>query len=214
MTKQILFDLDGTLTDSGEGIMHCFELSLAKYHLPVPSRDTLRICVGPPLRDSFRRFGVAENIMEEAVLTYRDNYNAVGQFENFPYPGIEQLLQKLRNAGHKLYVATSKPECMSVEILTRYDLAQYFDIICGATVDGTRNTKEAVIAYLLAQLPNKENLIMVGDTIYDVVGANAHGIPTIGVSWGYGNLEEMKAAGAVIADSMQTLLEKLERKDL
>ncbi len=212
MKKQILFDLDGTLTDSGEGIMHCFELSLAKYGLPIPTRQQLRVCVGPPLRDSFRRFGVTQDILEDAVLTYRDAYNAVGQFENFPYPGIEALLQKLKAAGHKLYVATSKPEGMSVEILTRYALAPYFDIICGATVDGTRNTKEAVIACLLAQLPSRENLIMVGDTIYDVIGANAHGIPTVGVSWGYGDREEMISAGAVMVETVQELINTIERR--
>ncbi len=210
--KKILFDLDGTLTDSGEGIMHCFELSLAKYGLPIPSRQELRACVGPPLRDSYRRFGVSEELMEEAVLCYRDNYNAVGQFENFPYPGIEALLSRLQEAGYKLYVATSKPESMAVEILNRYNMAQYFDIICGATVDGSRNTKEAVIAYLLSKMPNTEDLVMVGDTIYDVVGAAHHGIPTVAVTWGYGDAEQMLAAGAVIVNTMDKLYQEIERR--
>ncbi len=205
MKKNILFDLDGTLTDSGEGIMHCFELSLAKYSLPIPSRQELRVCVGPPLRDSYRRFGVSEEILEDAVITYRDHYNAVGQFENFPYPGIENVLERLQKAGHRLYIATSKPETMAVEILTRFDMAKYFTAICGATVDGSRNTKEAVIEYLLDKLESRENLVMVGDTIYDVVGAAAHGIPTIAVTWGYGNREEMAAAGATLVDSMDEL---------
>ncbi len=209
--KKILFDLDGTLTDSGEGIMHCFEISLAHFGLPIPPRSQLRECIGPPLRDSYRRFGVSEENMEEAVLCYRDNYDAVGQFENFPYPGIAEALKSLKNAGHRLYVATSKPEYMSIDILSRFDLAQYFDIICGATVDGSRNTKEAVIAYLLAQLPDRENLIMVGDTIFDVEGAKAHNIPTVGVSWGYGNLPQMEAAGAVIAHSMEEMISKIEQ---
>ncbi len=205
MKKQILFDLDGTLTDSGEGIMHCFELSLEKYGLPVPARQELRVCVGPPLRDSYRRFGVSPEQMEEAVLTYRDHYNAVGQFENFPYPGIEQVLERLQTQGHSLYIATSKPESMAIEILTRFDMAKYFTIICGATVDGSRNTKEAVIEYLLQQLPNRDNLLMVGDTIYDVVGAKAHNIPTLAVTWGYGDKEEMLSAGATLVDSMEDL---------
>ncbi len=212
MKKQILFDLDGTLTDSGEGIMHCFELSLEKFGLPIPSRTLLRECVGPPLRDSYRRFGVGEDIMEEAVLTYRDHYNAVGQFENFPYPGIQNVLDRLQKAGHSLYIATSKPEAMAIEILTRYDMARYFEIICGATVDGSRNTKEAVIAYLLNQLPSQENLIMVGDTIYDVEGANAHGIPTIAVTWGYGYPEAMQAAGATLVDTMEALYTEIESR--
>ncbi len=211
MPKKILFDLDGTLTDSGEGIMHCFELSLAHFGLPIPSRQSLRECVGPPLRDSFRRYQVSEEIMEDAVLCYRDHYVATGQYENFPYPGIEDLLQGLAAAGHKLYVATSKPESMSVEILQRFDLAKYFDLICGATVDGSRNTKEAVIAYLLAQLPDRENLVMVGDTIFDVVGANAHSIPVLGVAWGYGDLAEMEHAGAVIVQTTQALFDMLNK---
>ncbi len=211
MKKQILFDLDGTLTDSGEGIMHCFELSLAKFGLPIPSRALLRECVGPPLRDSYRRFGVTEDIMEDAVLTYRDHYNAVGQFENFPYPGIEAVLDRLQKAGHSLYIATSKPETMAVEILTRFDMAKYFNRICGATVDGSRNTKEAVIQYLLNQLPDRSDRIMVGDTIYDVVGAKAHNIPTIAVTWGYGNREQMEAAGATLVNTMDELLTEIER---
>ncbi len=205
MSKQILFDLDGTLTDSGEGIMHCFELSLAEFGLPVPDRTALRTTVGPPLRDSFRRFGVSEEIMEEVVLNYRDHYLATGQFENFPYPGVERLLQRLKADGHRLYIATAKPESMSAEILERFDLAKYFDIICGATVDGSRNTKEAVIAYLLEKMPSHRGLVMVGDTIYDVIGAAAHGIATIAVAWGYGDLVQMQKAGARIADTTDTL---------
>ncbi len=209
MKRQIFFDLDGTLTDSGEGIMHCFELTLAEFSLPVPDRAALRATVGPPLRDSFRLFGVPEDKMEAAVLCYRDHYLATGQFENFPYPGVENLLQQLRAAGHSLYIATSKPESMSVEILERFGLAGYFERICGATVDGSRNTKEAVIAYLLEKLPGREAPVMVGDTIYDVLGAAAHGIPTIAVSWGYGDIAQMLAAGALIAGDMQSLLEML-----
>ncbi len=211
MKKNILFDLDGTLTDSGEGIMHCFELSLGKYGLPIPPRSALRECVGPPLRDSFRRFGVSEDIMEEAVFTYRDHYVATGQYENFPYPGIEALLQRLTQAGHSLYIATSKPETMSVEILERYGLAKYFRLICGATVDGSRNTKEAVIAYLLNQITARENLIMVGDTIFDVIGAKAHNIPTIAVAWGYGDLAQMRAAGAITVHTMDSLYDQIQK---
>ncbi len=212
MMKQILFDLDGTLTDSGEGIMHCFELSLSHFGLPVPPRSELRSCVGPPLRDSFRRFGITTEIMEEAVLCYRDHYVATGQFENFPYPGIEDLLKRLKEAGCRLYIATSKPESMSVEILKRYGLAKYFDIICGATVDGSRNTKEAVIACLLSQMESRGNLTMIGDTIFDIEGANAHKIPAVGVGWGYGDRQQMLSAGAIdIAESVDGLYSILMR---
>ncbi len=203
--KHILFDLDGTLTDSGEGIMHCFELVLAEFGLPVPDRADLRCTVGPPLRDSYRKLGVREEQIEEAVLAYRDHYIATGQFENSPYPGVEDLLHRLLQAGHRLYIATSKPEGMSVEILERFGLAKYFAVICGATVDGSRNTKEAVIEYLLSKITAREDLVMVGDTIFDVQGAAYHGIPTIAVAWGYGDIPQMQAAGARIAHTTDEL---------
>lgn len=203
--KQILFDLDGTLTDSGEGIMHCTELTLAHYNLPIPTRAELRCIVGPPLKDSFLRFGIPADELDSAVEYYRKHYIAVGQFENFPYPGIQELLAKLKAEGNKLYVATSKPEEMSKNILNHFDLAQHFEIICGAVSDHNRSTKEAVIEHLLTQLENKDELVMVGDTIYDVKGAAYHGIPCIAVTWGYGIVEDMVAAGAQIASTMDEL---------
>jgi phosphoglycolate phosphatase len=202
--KQILFDLDGTLTDSGEGIMHCTELTLAHYGLPIPPRSEMRSMVGPPLRDSFLRFGIAYEELDNAVAFYRKHYLAVGQYENEPYPGIRQLLEKLTAEGNRLYLATSKPETMAADILQYFDLKQYFTIICGA-VPGGRSTKEEVIAHLLTQLDTRENLVMVGDTIYDVKGAAFHNIPCIAVAWGYGEIENMKAAGAVIAKTAEEL---------
>ncbi len=207
MKKDILFDLDGTLTDSGPGIIRCFQITLSHFGLPVPEAHALRVCVGPPLRDSFLHFGVLPKHLEEAVEVYRKHYLAEGQYENFPYPGIADTLRELKAQGHRLFIATSKPEAMAVDILTRFGLAPYFDIICGATPDGSRNTKSAVIAHLLGQLETAENLIMVGDTIFDVEGAKAHGIPTVAVTWGYGDAAQMQAAGARLADTMQDLLE-------
>lgn len=208
--KQILFDLDGTLTDSGEGIMHCAELTLAHYRLPIPNRTELRSIVGPPLKDSFLRLGIPADELDNAVEFYRKHYVAVGQFENFPYPGIRELLARLQDEGNKLYVATSKPEAMAKNILTHFDLAKYFTIICGAVSDHNRSTKEQVIEYLLSLLDSKDELVMVGDTIYDVKGAAYHGIPTMAVSWGYGIAEEMRAAGATIVSTMDELYELLK----
>ena len=168
--KTILFDLDGTITDSGEGIMNCATYALEHFGLPVPDRTTLRQFVGPPLRDTFIKFGVPADKAEEAVAVYRSRYIPVGKYENFPYPGIRELLERLKNEGHKLYVATSKPEEMSIDILTRFDLAKYFDRICGATYDGSRDEKSKVIAYLL-ELTGAKDAIMVGDTAFDVLGA-------------------------------------------
>ena len=210
MPRAILFDLDGTLTDSGEGIINCAIVSLEYFGLPVPSREALRVFVGPPLRDSFYKFGVPKDRLDEAVSVYRSRYIPIGKYENHPYPGIEDLLSRLKAHGHRLYVATSKPEAMSVDILQRFGLAPYFDIIAGSTMDGVRDEKSQVIAYLLEQIGKVEDAIMVGDTAFDVIGAAAHGIPTIGVSWGYGEISDMQNAGAkAIAYTMDELFDLL-----
>ena len=212
MKKTVLFDLDGTLTDSGEGIINCAALALEHFGLSVPSREEMRTFVGPPLYETFQRFGVPADQTEEAIRVYRSRYIPTGMFENTPYPGIRELLETLKAEGYTLYVATSKPEAMSVTILERFGLAPYFDRICGASTDTSRSTKDAVIAYLLEQSGRKEDMIMVGDTKYDILGAKVHGIPAIGVSWGYGSVAEMVDSGAVgLADSMEELLELLRR---
>ena len=197
MIKSILFDLDGTLTDSGEGIMKCAVHALAHFGIDAPSETDLRTFVGPPLTESFARFGVPQDQLTKAVELYRGRYIPIGMYENSPYPGIRELLQKLKADGHKLYVATSKPEWMAIEILKHFDLAQYFDMICGASTDFSRSTKDAVIAYLLEECGAQEHPVMIGDTAYDVTGAKTHGIPTIGVDWGYGLNEDMEKAGAI-----------------
>ena len=209
--KAIFFDLDGTLTDSGEGIINCAILALKHFGLPIPSREEMRVFVGPPLDKSFINHGVSADKADEAIRVYRSRYTTVGKFENFPYPGIRELLETLKQQGHRLFVATSKPEGMSVEILEKFELAQYFELICGATLDGSRSKKEDVIAYLLEKTGDMENVIMIGDTKFDVLGAKAHGIPTIGVSWGYGKVDDMVSAGAAaIANTPAQLLEMLK----
>lgn len=212
MKKTILFDLDGTLTDSGEGIINCATLALRHFGLPIPSYADMRTFVGPPLRDSFIRFGVPADQADEAIRVYRSRYIPTGMFENTPYPGIRELLEALRAEGYTLYVATSKPEEMSVTILEKFDLAKYFHRICGASIDSSRSTKDAVIAYLLESSGAKDDMVMVGDTKYDILGAKTHGIPAIGVGWGYGKVEEMEEAGAVgIAETMDELIGLIRR---
>ncbi len=207
MKKTILFDLDGTLTDSGEGIINCAILALEHFGCPIPSREAMRVFVGPPLAQSFIDHGVPADQAEEAIRIYRSRYIPIGKYENTPYPGIRELLEALRDQGHTLYVATSKPEGMSVDILEHFGLANYFHRICGASMDTSRSSKEAVIAYLIQQNGRADNMVMVGDTKFDILGAKAHGIPAIGVSWGYGSAEDMEAAGAAaIAHSMEELL--------
>lgn len=210
MNKTILFDLDGTLTDSGEGIINCASLALEHFGIPVPDRETMRVFVGPPLDKTFREFGVPADKTDEAIRVYRSRYIPIGKFENTPYPGIREMLEVLRDLGYKLFVATSKPEKMSVEILEHFGLAEFFQGICGATMDGSRSTKEDVIEYLIRENGRASHMLMVGDTVYDILGAKAHGIPAIGVDWGYGKTEDMVAAGAAaIAHSPRQLLELL-----
>lgn len=204
--KAIFFDLDGTLTDSGEGIINCASLALEHFGLPVPSREEMRVFVGPPLDQTLIRFGVPPEKAQEGIDVFRSRYLVVGKFENSPYPGIHQLLEKLKGQGHRLFVATSKPETTSVDILNKFKLSQYFEVICGATLDGSRVHKADVIAYLLSKIGTTEEILMVGDTEFDVIGAAAHGIKTIGVSWGYGKVAEMEQAGATaIAHTMDEL---------
>jgi len=208
--KAILFDLDGTLTDSGEGIINCAQYAFQQMGYPVPPREEMGVFVGPPLWDTFEKFGIPRERTDEAVKVFRSRYVPIGKFENTPYPGIRELLKNLKKRGNLLYVATSKPETTAVEILEHFDLAGYFDRICGADLEKKRNSKDAVIAYLLEQTGSDAEMIMVGDTEYDVLGAAAHGIPTIGVSWGYGNVAAMEKAGAkAIANTTEELLEML-----
>lgn len=209
--KVILFDLDGTLTNSGEGIINCFHMTLSRLGLPLPDDVTMRTFIGPPLIDSLKKCGVPADTVSEAVRIYRSRYMTVGKFENTPYPGIRDMLQQLKEMGHRLFVATSKPEATAREILEHFQLAGYFERICGAARDGVRGTKAEVIAYLLDQIGHPENIVMVGDTAFDVLGAAEHGIPTIGVSWGFGTVESMREAGAVaIVDAASELIDLMK----
>ena len=213
MTKKaIFFDLDGTLTDSGEGIINSAILGLEHFGIPVPSREELRVFVGPPLDQTFIKFGVPADRAREAIEVFRSRYVVKGKFENLPYPGITEALQTLKAQGHRLFVATSKPEVTALEVLEKFELTQYFEQIVGATMDGSRSHKADVIAYLLNKLSEVPSIVMVGDTAFDVTGAAAHGIPTIGVSWGYGEVADMEKAGALaIAHSMDELVELLNK---
>ena len=212
MARTILFDLDGTITDSGEGIMNCAELALRHFGLPIPDRAAMRVFVGPPLDETFIKFGVPADQTDEAIRVYRSRYIPIGKFENSPYPGVEDLLARLKAQGHKLFIATSKPEQMSVDILEHFDLAKYFDIIAGASFDHARHSKALVIAYLLEQTGKDLDAVMVGDTAFDVIGAKSHGIPTVGVSWGYGKVSDMDEAGAIgIANTRDELYDLITK---
>lgn len=204
--QNILFDLDGTLVDSGEGILKCAALALETLQKPLPTPAEMRTFVGPPLIDSFMRFGCTAEEAEEAVRIYRSRYTVTGKYEGFVYPGIEALLQQLQSDGCRLFVATSKPETTAIDVLTKFGLAPYFERIIGATLDRSRSTKSEVIAYLLETVGDVSHALMVGDTAFDVVGAAAHQLPTAAVTWGYGDVQEMTDTGAAcIVDTTEQL---------
>lgn len=208
--RNILFDLDGTLSDSAEGIINCATLALEYFNLPIPSREEMRVFVGPPLRDTFVKFGVAKDDAEKAVEVYRSRYIPIGIYETNIYDGIAEALKALKNKGCRLFVATSKPESMAIEVLKFLKIYDCFDFVCGATLDKSRDSKADVIAYLLKQT-KIDQAVMVGDTAFDVLGAAEHGIKTVGVSWGYGSVEEMKTGGAIaVANTADELVEILE----
>ena len=202
----ILFDLDGTLTDSGPGIMKAGQYALHAFGIERDWRE-LSFFVGPPLSETFARFVSAENV-DAAVAKFREYYQQDGWLDNAPYPGIPALLADLHARGCQLVLATSKPEEYARRIMENFDLAQYFTAICGATLDETRTDKAEVIAYALDTigLTDKTGVVMVGDREHDVIGAKKNALPCIGVLYGYGTREELRSAGAAaIADTVEDL---------
>ncbi len=193
-----LFDLDGTLTDPGEGITASVAYALNKCGIPVKDKTELYAFIGPPLTESFRDlFGFSESEQKRAVEYYREYYAKRGIFENKPYEGIEETLRFLKAQGKTIAVATSKPEQFSVRILEHFGLSGYFDAVCGATMDETRTNKADVIAYALKTLsvPEKTRcrVLMTGDRKFDVTGAKANGIRSAAVLYGYGSEEELRS---------------------
>lgn len=193
----ILFDLDGTLTDSGPGIMNAAAYALKQFGIDEQDREKLRRFVGPPLSDAFPElYGIAD--VNEAIRQFRVYYRPIGIFENAPYPGIGECLAELKRRGKKLAVATSKPLEMAEQVLKRFGLWDYFDVVCGATLDESRNRKPEIVSDALAALDvqDKSQAIMVGDRGQDVLGARENGIACVGILWGYGSREELSGAGA------------------
>lgn len=195
----VLFDLDGTLTDSGPGIMNSVKYALEKAGEPVPKTDELRKFIGPPLKGQFMEHcGISEERAAEMVTLYREYFTVTGIFENSVYDGVEEMLKTLKEAGIKIAMATSKPEKFAKIIADHFGLAKYFDVIGGACMDETRTEKQDVIHYVLEQCEEKEldKIVMIGDRSYDVIGGHAEGLKVIGVLYGYGDLKELSQASA------------------
>ncbi|QBJ98504.1 HAD family hydrolase [Rhodococcus sp. ABRD24] len=196
----MLFDLDGTLTDSAPGIHNGFRHALAAVRGPEPTPEMLATVIGPPLMDSMRGMGLGDEATAAALTAYFERYDAIGWSENAVYEGIESMLTSARGTGARLAVATSKTEKFAVRILEHFGLAGYFEVIGGASSDGRRRAKADVIEHVLGGLGlpaapgGTSGVVMIGDREHDVHGAAHWGIPTVFVEWGYGTPEEARGA--------------------
>ena len=220
MDQYILFDLDGTLTDPKIGITTWVQYALHKMGIEEPDPDRLEPFIGPPLIDSFREFyGMNEEEAVRAVEYYRERFSTVGLFENEVYSGIPELLARLKKDGRKLAIASSKPTVYVKKILEYFSIYEYFDIIVGSELDGTRCRKEEVVEEALEQLSaddkfRKRDAVMIGDRKFDIEGAKAHQIPSIGVNYGYAADNELVEAGAdYVVGNVKELSEVLLKDD-
>lgn len=196
-----LFDLDGTVTDSGPGILNSIRYALAKHGLPVPSEDVLRTFIGPPLKEQFQAVcGLTEEESIRMVEAYREYYTDKGIFENSVYEGVPEMLGRLQEAGVRILMATAKPEDFARRIAEHFDFAKYFEFIGGACMDGRRTDKYEVIEYVLASrgisTEERKHTVMIGDRSHDMIGAEKAGLHSLGVLYGYGSREELEEAGA------------------
>lgn len=205
----ILFDLDGTLTDPKVGIIKSVAYALKSFGIEVEELDSLCKFIGPPLKVSFKKYyGFSEQDCIKAIEKYREYFRETGMFENKVYPGIEKLLENLRQNGRKLFVATSKPTVFAIRILEHFNLLRYFDYVAGSELDGSRDSKSDVIKFVLQQnsVTNLTNVVMIGDREHDVIGAKENNIDVIGVLYGYGDREELEKSGATyIVETIEEL---------
>lgn len=211
MYKAIFFDLDGTLTESGEGITKSVQYALEKLGKPEEDLDKLMVFIGPPLMEQFMKYAdVDETEARRAVEYYRERYAVKGIFENRPYDGVENLLRELKGRGYILAVASSKPEYYVTKILDYFNLSSYFEVVVGSEMNGARTSKTEVIEEALKRLnmsDRRKEVLMVGDKEHDVLGARAAGLACVAVGYGYGTKEELTAAQPLkIVASIEELL--------
>ena len=214
--QYIFFDLDGTITESAPGIVNSVQYALRKKGYEIGDPEKLQKFVGPPLKDSFMKvYGMTEEEAEHGIVCYREYYTTKGIFENSLYDGIIETFEALKAEGKILVMATSKPEKFAKQIAEHFDFAKYFTLICGATMDEKRVKKDEVIAYALEEMQISDEMLpqvlMVGDREHDILGGKKNQLKTMGVLFGYGDLEELKTAGAdyiveTAADIAKTIL--------
>jgi phosphoglycolate phosphatase len=205
----VLWDLDGTITESGPGIMASYRHTLESLGRTA-DEAALRRCVGPPLAESLASLGVPPDGIAGAVATYRAYFAVHGIFDNRVYDGVPEVIDRLRSVGIRNGLATAKRHDLAVRILEHFDLAGLLDPVCGSTADGRITHKDEVIAdaLLTAGVPASSRVLMVGDREHDMFGATANGVVPIGVSWGYGDRRELEASGATrIVDTPAELLD-------
>lgn len=214
MYKYLLFDLDGTITASDEGITKSVQYALSHFGIEVDDLSVLKPFVGPPLRVAFPRYyGLTAEQTEKAVSLYRERYAREGIFECSVYDGIPELLKACKERGYISLLATSKPKVYAERILEHFGIAEYFTHVVGCELDGTLDAKEDIIRFARSLYPDaeKSDFLMIGDRYYDVEGANANGVDCIGVLYGYGSRDELEKAGArVICGSVGELRGVLE----
>ena len=204
----ILLDLDGTITNPFIGITNGVMYAYKRLGLEVPERDSLRSFIGPPLIVEFTRRGLPEEQAREAVRLYREYYGETGLFENELIPGTVEFLRELKQRGKRVCLATSKPEQFSVRILERFGIAQYFDFIGAAAMDGSRDSKLAVIQYVLDSTgASPQECLMVGDRMHDIIGAHDAGMKCAAVLVGFGSREEFAEYNAdYVAETLADVL--------
>lgn len=211
----LLFDLDGTLTDPFHGITTCIQYALISLGRSAPSAENLRWSIGPPLKDTFATLlGPQGKYLADAALEkYRERFSSIGLFENTVYPDIEDALNELKSSGHRLCVATSKPTVFAKRIINHFNLAKYFCTIDGSELNGVRSNKDSLISHIIERdsLTLSET-VMIGDREHDMIGACSNGIAGFGVLWGYGSKKELYAAGACLCIESPSGLRKIVEK--
>ena len=194
----LLFDLDGTLTDPALGISRCLAHACERVGAPIPAQEQLARYIGPPLQQSLRQLLNTKDdaLVDNAVAAYRERFTTIGLYENTLIEHMPAVLHRLQDSGHRLWVATSKPHVYADRIIDYFDLRPFFLRVYGAELDGTRSGKGELLRHLLDRegLRSSETL-MIGDREHDVFGARAVGVRTIAVRWGYGSIDELTAAG-------------------
>ncbi len=211
--KSVLFDLDGTLTDSRDGIVRCLEYALSRSGVTVPRPETLSGHIGAPLREIFRDLmgNPGPDAVEAAVRLYREHFESVGMFYNKVYPGVVDMLEAIHGRGWLTYVATSKAETTSRQVVRHFALDRFFAAVYGSDMDGARADKGELIEYVLkTESIRPGDAVMVGDRSNDIKGALANGVPAIGVTYGYGTRTELLESGATwVCDEPYSVLSVL-----